>query len=99
MAEEIARADDRTLKQIAKSVAEEGITLSYSILSDKKLRPRSIRTQENQQNHNGSREPRKAFFARKQSNPRRLTPLRNRGKLDRQSAQPFWGRLFYETSL
>ena len=35
MAEEIARADDRTLKQIAKSVAEERITLSYSILTDK----------------------------------------------------------------
>jgi hypothetical protein len=35
MAEEIARADDKTLKQIAKSVAEERITLSYSILSDK----------------------------------------------------------------
>jgi len=35
MAEEIARADDKKLKQIAKSVAEERITLSYSILSDK----------------------------------------------------------------
>ena len=35
MAEEIARADERTLKQIAKSVAEERITLTYSILSDK----------------------------------------------------------------
>jgi predicted transcriptional regulator len=35
MAEEIAKADDKTLKQIAKSVAEEQITLSYSILSDK----------------------------------------------------------------
>src|SRR6267378_1642459 len=34
MAEEIARADERTLKQIAKSVAEERITLTYS-LSDK----------------------------------------------------------------
>ena len=35
MAEELARADDKTLKQIAKSVNEERITLSYSILSDK----------------------------------------------------------------
>jgi hypothetical protein len=35
MAEEIARADETTLKQIAKSVAEDRITLSYSILSDK----------------------------------------------------------------
>jgi DNA-binding Lrp family transcriptional regulator len=35
MAEEIARADDKTLKQIANSVAEERITISYSILSDK----------------------------------------------------------------
>ena len=35
MAEEIARADDKTLKQIAKSVAEERITPSHSILSDK----------------------------------------------------------------
>ena len=35
MAEEIATADDKSLKQIAKSVAEEQITLSYSILSDK----------------------------------------------------------------
>jgi DNA-binding MarR family transcriptional regulator len=39
MAEEIARADDRTLKQIAKSVAEERITLSYSILTDKAYEP------------------------------------------------------------
>jgi DNA-binding Lrp family transcriptional regulator len=35
LAEEIARADDRTLRQIARSVAEERITLSYSILTDK----------------------------------------------------------------
>jgi hypothetical protein len=35
MAEEIAGADDRTLKQIARSVGEERITLSYSILTDK----------------------------------------------------------------
>jgi predicted transcriptional regulator len=35
MAEEIARADDKALRQIARSVAEERITLSYSILSDK----------------------------------------------------------------
>jgi predicted transcriptional regulator len=35
LAEEIARADDETLKQIARSVAEERITLSYSILPDK----------------------------------------------------------------
>jgi predicted transcriptional regulator len=34
MAEEIARADDKTLKQIATVVAAEKITLSYSILSD-----------------------------------------------------------------
>ena len=35
MAEEIARADETTLKQVPKSVAEDRITLSYSILSDK----------------------------------------------------------------
>jgi len=35
MAEEIAKADDTTLKQIARSVTEERITLSYSILTDK----------------------------------------------------------------
>jgi len=35
MAAEIAGADDTTLKLIAKSVAEERVTLSYSILSDK----------------------------------------------------------------
>jgi len=35
LAEEIARADDKTLEQIARSVAEERITLSYSILADK----------------------------------------------------------------
>lgn len=35
MAEEIASADEKTLKQIANAVAEERITLSYSILSDK----------------------------------------------------------------
>jgi predicted transcriptional regulator len=35
MAEEIARADEKTLTQIAKAVAEEQIALSYSILSDK----------------------------------------------------------------
>jgi DNA-binding Lrp family transcriptional regulator len=35
MAEEIARADDKTLKQIAKSVSDERTTISYSILSDK----------------------------------------------------------------
>ena len=35
LAEEIARADDNTLEQIARSVAEERITLSYSILPDK----------------------------------------------------------------
>ena len=35
MAEEIAGADDRTLKQISRSVGEERITLSYSILTDK----------------------------------------------------------------
>jgi DNA-binding Lrp family transcriptional regulator len=35
MAEEIARADEKTLKQIANEVSQERITLSYSILSDK----------------------------------------------------------------
>jgi hypothetical protein len=35
LAEEIARADDKTLEKIARSVAEERITLSYSILPDK----------------------------------------------------------------
>jgi DNA-binding Lrp family transcriptional regulator len=35
LAEEIAGADEKTLKQIANAVAEERITLSYSILSDK----------------------------------------------------------------
>ncbi len=35
MAEEIARADDRMLQEIARIVADERITLSYSILRDK----------------------------------------------------------------
>ncbi|TMI21619.1 hypothetical protein E6H31_05005 [Candidatus Bathyarchaeota archaeon] len=35
LAEEVARADDKIIEQIARSVAEERITLSYSILPDK----------------------------------------------------------------
>ncbi len=35
LAEEIATADDKMLKQIARMVAEDRITLSYSILPDR----------------------------------------------------------------